>query len=452
VPGGSFVEKDRLILLVFWNCTTLDWDSRHPPVRQNSLKTRNLQAILGMTFLLCGGLGAHGDGLKLTGNEPEQKARTGGEDAQIEEQMKARLSLKGPWGQLETFEVLLEAPADLLRASEPKSVRTRWFFGKMKADAVAELIRGTVKPETLADRLCDRDRWLEETEGVAVFPRTEDLMQIPNESRVSLYGELAKFQENFHHVEPEILYGSSFEDWLKGSEVSDKAREFIKAVSYRHGSMLQFSDIPALLGLLPTEKERLDVLRALSRTPSLVAKIITDSSTTEKLSAYWHKGFRLKDISAFMASVKRHKEVDRMDLLHLLPSGIRKILYTFPDPTASRSGYLPDCHWSSLNFFNTQPLDRLADPVQATAYTLEKFTPIEPPYELGDVLFFTDIKTGDAYHSCAYLADDVVFTKNGRSPLQPWVLMRLGSVKELYDMHFNTKISAYRRKDMIQGR
>jgi len=30
--------------------------------------------------------------------------------------------------------------------------------------------------------------------------------------------------------------------------------------------------------------------------------------------------------------------------------------------------------------------------------------------------------------------------------------MRLESVKELYDMHFNTKISAYRRKDMMQGR
>jgi hypothetical protein len=141
-----------------------------------------------------------------------------------------------------------------------------------------------------------------------------------------------------------------------------------------------------------------------------------------------------------------------MDLLHLLPSGIRKILYTFPDPTQSRSGYLPDCHWSSLNFFNSQPLDRLADPVQATAYTLEKFTPIDPPYELGDVLFFTDTKTGDAYHSCAYLADNIVFTKNGRSPLQPWVLMRLDSVKNLYDMHFDTKISGYRRKDMLEPR
>ena len=393
----------------------------------------------------------HGSGVQLTNGEGQQ-AVTALPDVQAETELATKLLQKGPWGQLETFEVLLEAPADLLRASEPKSVRTRWFFGKMKGDAVAELIRQTVKEEDLADRLCDQNRWLEDPEGVAVFPRTEDLVLLKTDARVALYKELAKFQENFFHVEPEILYGSSFEDWAKGSEISEKARQFLKTVSYRHGSMLQFSDMPALLGLLSTEQERMAVLRALSRTPSLVAKIIINSVTTDTLASYWHKGFRLKDTSAFMSSIKRHKEVDRMDLLHLLPAGIRKILYTFPDPTSSRSGYLPDCHWSALNFFNTQPLDRLADPVQATAYTLEKFTPIEPPYELGDVLFFTDTQTGDAYHSCAYLADDVVFTKNGRSPLQPWVLMRLESVKELYDMHFHTKISAYRRKDMIGGK
>jgi hypothetical protein len=411
-----------------------------------------LRGILGVLILFSGGVRLHATGLQLTGTEAVQAATAGVAPSQVEEKTGARLSRKGPWGQLETFEVLLEAPSDLLRASEPKSVRTRWFFAKMKGDAVAELIRRIIKQEDLADRLCDLNRWLEDAEGVAVFPRTEDLVLIQSDARVSLYSELAKFQENFFHVEPEILYGNSFEEWSEGSEISEKALVFLKAVSYRHGSMLQFSDMPALLGLLSTEQERMAVLRALSRTPSLVAKIIINSMTTDKLAGYWHKGFRLKDTSAFMASVKRHKEVDRMDLLHLLPSGIRKILYTFPDPTASRSGYLPDCHWSALNFFNTQPLDRLADPVQATAYTLEKFTPIEPPYELGDVLFFTDTKTGDAYHSCAYLADDVVFTKNGRSPLQPWVLMRLDSVKELYDMHFSTKVSAYRRKDMMAAK
>jgi len=392
---------------------------------------------------------ARASGLQLTAEGTDQ---TGPDESvsAVQEEKQARLSKKGPWGQLETFEVLLEAPTELIRASEPTSVRTRWFFGKMQPDTVRELIRKIVKQDAVADQLCDRDRWLEEPEGVVVFPRTEDLVLIQKDARVALYAELAKLQENPFHVEPEILYGGSVEEWAKGAELGEKALDFIKSVSYRQGSMLQFSDTPALLGLLATEKERLAVLRTLSRTPSLVAKIALNSLSTEKLAAYWHKGFRLKDTSSFMASIKRHKNIDRIDLLHLLPAGIRKILYTFPDPLSSRSGYLPDCHWSSLNFFNTQPLDRLADPVQATAYTLEKFTPVQPPYELGDVLFFTDAKTGDAYHSCAYIADDIVFTKNGRSPLQPWVLMHLDNVKELYDMHFNTKVSAYRRKDMME--
>jgi hypothetical protein len=419
------------------------------------LKSSGKHKFLLTIAVLCCGAGLHGTGLVLTNQGAvspavEEQRNAEGAGSVATEEKGAKLSARGVWGQLETFEVLLEAPLYLIRAGEPKSVRTRWFFAKLKEDAVVDLIRRTVQKEALVQKLCDRDRWLEDAAGVTVFPRTEDLIQIDADSRITLYTELAKFQENPFHVEPEILYGSSFEEWVDGVQISEKARDFIRTVSYWRGSMLQFADIPALLGLLPTEQERLEALRALSRTPSLVGKIIINSTPTEELASYWHKGFRLKDTSAFMASVKRNRNVDRMDILHLLPSGIRKILYTFPDPTQSRSGYLPDCHWSSLNFFNTQPLDRLADPIQATAYVLEKFTPIEPPYELGDVLFFTDSKTGDAYHSCAYIADDVVFTKNGRSPLQPWVLMKLESVKALYDMHFDTKISGYRRKDMVE--
>jgi hypothetical protein len=91
-------------------------------------------------------------------------------------------------------------------------------------------------------------------------------------------------------------------------------------------------------------------------------------------------------------------------------------------------------------------LESLADPVNATAYVMEHFEKIGPPYRLGDVLFFTDTQTGNAYHSCAFIADDIVFTKNGRSPLQPWVLMKLEEIKKLYDLHFHTEVTAYRRR------
>jgi hypothetical protein len=187
-------------------------------------------------------------------------------------------------------------------------------------------------------------------------------------------------------------------------------------------------------------------MRALNRTPTLVAKLCLQTTNATDLSAYWHQGTKGKEASTFLDSMLKYPSFEKIDLVHMLPANVRKILYTFPNPVHTRSGYLPDCHWSALNFFNEEPLERLSDPPQATAYTLENFTKVDPPYQLGDVLFFTDTQSGDAYHSCAYIADDIVFTKNGRSPLQPWVLMKLEKVKNLYDLHFRTDTTAYRRK------
>lgn len=356
------------------------------------------------------------------------------------------VSQKGPWGQLEYFEALLEAPIDLVKANQPSSVRTRWFFGKMEPDAVARLITELKPPQEILEALTDRDRWMVEREGVTIFPRVKDIESLPRDFRAILYRRLSGWQENSHHLEPEIVYGRSVRKWFEGFEVSEEAIQFIEKTSYGTGTDLLFSDTPALLSLVKYNDERVRILRAFSRTPTLVAKLRLDSASSEELTAYWNKGTRFKDTSTFLSSMKRYGNLRKIDLVHLLPANIRKILFTFPNTAQTRSGYLPDCHWSSLNFFNTDPLERLCDPPQATAYALENFTKVDPPYEFGDVLFFTDTQTGDAYHSCAFIADDIVFTKNGRSPLQPWILMKLEQVKNLYDLHFRTNTTAYRRK------
>jgi hypothetical protein len=84
----------------------------------------------------------------------------------------------------------------------------------------------------------------------------------------------------------------------------------------------------------------------------------------------------------------------------------------------------------------------------ATAYTLENYARIQggEAYRFGDVLFFMDGNTGNAIHSCVYLADDIVYTKNGRSPTQPWVIMKLDDVVSFYAMYYQPQIACYRRK------
>ena len=83
---------------------------------------------------------------------------------------------------------------------------------------------------------------------------------------------------------------------------------------------------------------------------------------------------------------------------------------------------------------------------------LEQFTPVEPPYQYGDILFFLDNTTGDAYHSCVHLADNIVYTKNGRNLLSPWLLMRLDDVKKVYLYKGNGRVQGFRRKDIAADR
>ena len=359
--------------------------------------------------------------------------------------LEATLSRKGPWGQLEYFETFIQAPEDIILANQPHTTRTRWFFGGMDTQGVKELLGELRLPESLENALCAEDSWLIEPDGINLFPSSAQLLELPASSRAQLYSTLSRWEQNFYHVEPELIHTGSVRSWFQGFEVGEAALSFTEKVSYKLGSTLLFADTPAVLEFAETEKERLEILRAFSRTPTLMAKVLFEPASQKEAAAYWSKTFRAQDTLPFLEAVLRQETSAQTDLLHLLPANVRKILYTYHNPKTSLSGYMPDCHWTALNFFNAEPFERLCEPAKATSYALANFTPVAPPYELGDVLFFTDTQTGDAYHSCAYIADDVVFTKNGRSPLQPWVLMKLDRVKALYDMHFHTNVSAYRR-------
>ena len=51
-------------------------------------------------------------------------------------------------------------------------------------------------------------------------------------------------------------------------------------------------------------------------------------------------------------------------------------------------------------------------------------------------------------HSSVYLADDIVFTKNGINFAQPWVTMRIKDMVGNFSALEPVKIAYFRRKDM----
>jgi hypothetical protein len=157
-------------------------------------------------------------------------------------------------------------------------------------------------------------------------------------------------------------------------------------------------------------------------------------------------GLRRKDVEPLLQSIIDTDGIEALPLSHMLPALVRKLLYTYPSLDMGRQGILPDCHWTSLNFFNYDPHEYLLDSRLATSAVLEKFALVEPPYKYGDILFFLNKDSGDAYHSCVYLADNLVFTKNGRNILSPWLIMKREDVEKIYLYRGDGRIQGFRKK------
>lgn len=367
----------------------------------------------------------------------------GGQGAPADTVIRAK---SGPWGELEYYTVFLEATKAQLKNSELPTYDTEWNFVGYTEDQVAKLFETTDMPAAIRDELLAREKWRHREKMITVVPSNEAILGLTPEARVAIYAVLTHWEEDTYHHEPVVVGAHSVREWLEHEDLPENILSAIEKTSYHRGKNLVFADTPLVLRMVDSEEDRLRIRKALSRTPTLVVSLrVTPETDTAAIANYWGGPARAKDMEPFLESIADSGISRTVDIAHLLPPTARRLLYTFPGPEFGRTGYYPDCHWTSLNFQNPETLDRLADPTLATAYVLQNYTKVQGPYRYGDVIFLMDGASGNAIHSCVYLADDLVFTKNGRSPTQPWVVMKLDDVVTYYGMFYSTQVACYRR-------
>jgi len=351
----------------------------------------------------------------------------------------------GPWGNLEYYTVYLEATKAQLKSTELPTYDTEWNFVGYSDEQVSKLFETTDMAAPLRAELLDQAKWRHHDKMVTVVPSNEVLLGLTPEARVAIYSVLTRWEEDTHHHEPVVIFAHSVREWLEHEDLPEEVVAAIEKTSYHRGKNLVFADTPLVLRMVDTEEERLKIRKALTRTPTLVVSLrVTPDTDVAAIADYWGGATGSKDMLPFLESIADSGITRSVDITHLLPPTARRLLYTFPNAESGRTGYYPDCHWTSLNFRIAEPLDRLADPTLATGYVLQNYTKVQGPYHYGDVIFLMDGPTGNAIHSCVYLADDLVFTKNGRSPTQPWVVMKLDDVVAYYGMFYTTQIACYR--------
>ena len=350
----------------------------------------------------------------------------------------------GAWGRLTSRAVMIEPSDSILTPEYFQPFSEAWYFcGQVVTNLENFLRTAGLTPEQVA-KLAATKVFNDGGDEVRLLPERDLILNMDPATRLTIYEELANCEMNGLEREPFRMRAESADTWFQGCGLSTGVVAMMKRMLYRRGPFLMFSDPGILMSEIPTETERRLALRTLFRQRALLCSIhIEPDDDVESLARYWGSGGRVAVVRPLIESVADAGGGD-LDVALLLPPIPRSFLYSYrrPEDTVFR-----DCHWSSLNYFRVTPEDRFANMDYATEAFVSNYTVVtDTNYLPGDVVVMQS-QDDQVIHTCNYVADGVVYTKNGGTAHRPWVLLDLQTVIDLYSLKGPVKVDVLRRTE-----
>lgn len=364
------------------------------------------------------------------------------------DQVPDRLRGAGPWGDLRWTSIAISPPSEQIDLYSAET-RLPWLFPNATLEHLQQLLSSAgVTPEQARQILsaAQRDDGIN---GYAVPVSDETIMDLDETARARIYNLLGLFTANPGHNSAFRYPGESIDQWLAGSGVSVPVLKQIKRLSYRHNNMVYFADLALVLNRMPDRQERTRLVKALARQKTLLLELhVSQNSNIDALVNYWGRGRRSKDVRPIIESLAEVPGGGRIDVAHLLPGFARRRLYTYPSPKPNdQPPYLHDCAWTALNFFAEVPDDRLGEVAAQSAELRDHYVRIHDNPMMGDVVVFSD-QGGALFHLAVYIADDILFTKNGPGYSQPWMFVAMDEMKNFYPRPGPIHISYFRHETL----
>jgi hypothetical protein len=289
---------------------------------------------------------------------------------------------------------------------------------------------------------------------LTVRPSMNLVLRLPSPVRARLYRHLSPGTTSDAYAQTiQIASRMPAAEWFSAETLPEPTRAAVLALTYPMGSSFAIADYGALFDILPVDPDaRLRALRAIFRSPALVVMLEKPApDDIPALVAYWQSD-QQKDLAALLGSFAQDESSRYLDVVHLLPPLAREFLNLYAFVSAGTPAV--SCYWSALNFDVDLPDSRLQ--TLATDYGAEarlaweklqtEFEPIGEPGALGDIVAYREnAGKRELTHVCAFIADDIVFTKNGHGLMAPWCLMRIADVDSLY-LDEQTERLYFRRK------
>lgn len=336
-----------------------------------------------------------------------------------------------PWGRIEAMEIPLSNPDGAFPDQEQRLAPARWFFDAFNESRLTRFLSSCDLRPTEQRMLLDKRDWEFLPDGIVISPSEQLLWSLTPQSREQIYSVLAKNPKNFPQCFPFRFPLAGIEQRFKGSDLSAADLEKIWRLSYTNDGYLCFTDLQAIKAVYkPAEFN--DLVETLYQMPTYVLRLrVTPDSNVDALVKYWGKGGRERLIAPLLNSMSKVPGGVAFNISYFLPAFARLHLYTYPYTWQNRVENKSDCFFTSMNFFNTTPDTNFFDRAYTASVLKSDYHSVERNPTFGDIVALSN-GANQIFHTCVYLAEDFVFTKNGADPEQPWVIMKLPDMLTLY--------------------
>lgn len=381
------------------------------------------------------------------------------------EAWRQRLQLRnvaaGPWGKLHFYDVLLAPAGDTLEKLPPPSPVPEWKFRGVTPAQLLDAIDAVAMPAATRDDLHTLfTRATPDATGtLTVHPSLDLVLATPRELRSRIFPHLVggdSITDYAQHIP--FPAGFTIDEWFDAGSLPESVRQAILRLAYPVGDRVMLSDFGALYQLLPTRPEQLSAHRAALRVPAVVVLLEKPTPAEAPAIARYWQGGRAKNIDRLLRAFAADPASPRyLDIIHLLSPIEREFLNTYFTPDGP--SLTPSCFWTAFSFGEEKPDDRyLVLPgtwtnheAQAWEELTSRFDRIDAPSQLGDIIGYRRQGVAAVEHVCVFIADGLVFTKNGPTFSKPWCLSRLSDVDELYLTSPAHERVYFRRRPPVAG-
>ena len=358
---------------------------------------------------------------------------------------KAHAKPDAPWGKLEYTTFHLERPDEQQVVNGPSAPPARWLFDNMAEADVQKFLSAPDLTSEQVRHLLDKSHWTRAGNGWQIMPPDDVVVSLSLTARERIYAVLRQNPANQLYFFPLCVAAAKFEQWMDDSGLPEDLQTLIRKLAYPRGQSLCLSDFAVIEAhCTPAQKKLL--AKAVSRNPALLMKLrITADSDLDALVRYWGRAGRMKAMKPLLESLAHNPDGGTLNVSAFLPEFARMRLYTYPDPESDPVALREDCFWTALNFFNEEPDNRyLVNGTQRSAIK-ENYTEVKTNWAFGDLIVLLE-GGKEAKHVCIYIADDVVFTKNGADIWAPWTLMKMPDMMTRYTSDQAMQLVVLRRK------